>query len=199
LPPPIGDQSEEPPPTSYARLGPSRRRLPRFEPRPLRRRSSHGQQPSRHVDERVERPCPLQHGQFARRLDSEPVLTALDNQPKMRADDVFLSRYVGCCVAALRGVGRPFILSRVRAHPFHLLSLHRATQARHRCPRMRLNRLAQAVPSLSKRDVVTLDVSVRPTPRRVVVDGPILYTQRQVDNKAAATKRTGPLPTSEVD
>jgi hypothetical protein len=37
-PPPIGDQSEEPPPTSNARLEPSRRRLPRFGTMPLRRR-----------------------------------------------------------------------------------------------------------------------------------------------------------------
>jgi hypothetical protein len=81
-PPPIRDLSAEPPPTSIARLEPSRRRLPSFEPRPLRRRSSHGQQPSRHVDKRIKRPCPPQHQHFARRLDSEPVLTALDNQPK---------------------------------------------------------------------------------------------------------------------
>jgi hypothetical protein len=91
-PPPIRDQSEEPTPTSNARLMRSRRRLSRLGPRPLRRLSSRGQQPSRHVDERVERACTPQHRQFARRLDSEPVLTALDNQPKRRADDadVFL-------------------------------------------------------------------------------------------------------------
>jgi hypothetical protein len=87
-PPPIRDLSAEPPPTSNARLG----RLPRFGPR-LRQ----GQQPSRHVDERAERPCPPQHRRFTRRLDSEPILTSLDNQPKRRADNAFLYRYVGWC------------------------------------------------------------------------------------------------------
>jgi hypothetical protein len=103
----------------------------------------------------------------------------------------------------MRGVGRPSIVS-APAHPVHLLSPHRATratQARHRCPRMRPNRLAQAVPSLSERDVITAPASVRPTPRRVVVDGPNLYTQRQgrQQRRRSVTKRTDPPPTSEAD
>jgi hypothetical protein len=81
---------------------------------------------------------------------------------------------------------------RAPAHPFHLLSLHRATQTRHRCPRMRPNRLAQAVPSLSRRDVVTAQVSVRATPRRVVVDGPNLSTQRQGRQQGGGDEANGP-------
>jgi hypothetical protein len=81
------------------------------------------------------------------------------------------------------------------AHPFHLLSLHRATQARHRCPRMPPNRLAQ------KRYVVTAQVSVRPTSGALSSSTARTCTfNGKVENKAAVTtKRTDPPPTSEVD
>jgi hypothetical protein len=112
--PPIRDQSEESPPTSNARLEPSRRRLRRFGPRPLRRRSSHGQQPSRHVDECVERPCPSQHRQFARRLDSEPARPYRTRQSTEKASrrciSVKVRRVSGCCFAWCRPSLHPFAL-----------------------------------------------------------------------------------------
>jgi hypothetical protein len=77
---------------------PSRPRRPRIGTRPLRRRSSHGQQPSR-VDERVERLCPPQHRQFARRHDSEPARPYRTRQSTEKASRhcSAVERYVGCC------------------------------------------------------------------------------------------------------
>jgi hypothetical protein len=75
---------------------------------------------------------------------------------------------------------------RAPAHPFYLLSLHRATQARHRSQLVQESRRHRS--------------GFRPpTSGALSSTGRTCTLNGKVDNKASVTKRTDPPPTSEVD